>query len=84
VVLRVLVYVYGCIVENYQHYHLHGCGLLGSEIHGSENSHATEVKCLNIRKKKQNFIRKNCKINVKAAENQNFPAFILYFPVETI
>jgi hypothetical protein len=64
-------------VENYQH-HLHGCGLLGSEIHGSENSHAIQVNCLN------NLTRKNCKIDVKAAENQNFPAFIFHCPAETI
>jgi hypothetical protein len=70
-------------VENCQH-HLHGCGLLGSEIHGSENSHATEVNCLNIRQKKLHVIRKSCKIDVKAADNQNVSAFIFNYPAETI
>jgi hypothetical protein len=42
----------------------------------SENSHATEVKCLNTRKK--------CKINVKTAVNKNFKASIYRFPSETI
>jgi hypothetical protein len=49
-----------------------------------ENSHATEVKCWSISQKKLNFIRKSCKINVKAAEKQNSPAFIFNFPAETI
>jgi hypothetical protein len=51
---------------------------------GSGNLHATKVKFSNIRQKKLNFIRKSCKINVKAEENQNFPAFIFHFPAETI
>jgi hypothetical protein len=50
----------------------------------SENSPATEVNCLNICQKKLNFIRKGCKIDVKAAGNQNFPAFIFHYPAETI
>jgi hypothetical protein len=59
------------------------CGLLGSETHGSENSHAIEVNCLNICQKQLNFIQKCCKIDVKAAENQNFPAFIFHYTAET-
>jgi hypothetical protein len=70
-------------VENYQHY-FHGCGLLGSEIYGNESSHGTKVNCLNICHKKLKLIHKSCKIDVKAAENQNFPAFIFHYPVEMI
>jgi hypothetical protein len=57
---------------------------LGSATYGSENSHATEVICLKICQKKLNFKRKRCKIDVKAAENQNFRAFIFHHPAETI
>jgi hypothetical protein len=71
------------IVENYQHY-LHGCGLLGSEVSGCKNSHATEVKCSNIHQKKLHFIRKSCKMTIKAAKNQEYPGLIFRFPAETI
>jgi hypothetical protein len=70
-------------VEYYQHY-LQVCGLLGTEILGSENSHATEVNCLNVRQKKLNCIRKICKSDVKAAGNHNFLNFIFHYPAETI
>jgi hypothetical protein len=50
---------------------------------GSDNPHATEVKFLKIHQKKLHLYAR-CKINVKAAENQMFPAFILLFPAETI
>jgi hypothetical protein len=63
---------------------LHVCGLLGSKLHGSVNSHTTEVNCLNINQKKLNFIRKSCKIDNKATEKLNFPAFIFHYPAEII
>jgi hypothetical protein len=53
----------------------------GVKCSGSENAHAIQKK---ICQKKLNFMHKCCKINVKAAENQNFPAFIFRFPAGTI
>jgi hypothetical protein len=51
---------------------------------GSENLHAKEVKFLNILQKKINLIRNNFTTNVKAEENQNFPAFLFHFPAQII
>jgi hypothetical protein len=56
-------------VENYENA-LHGCGLLG-------------VNFLNIPRKKLNFVRKSCKIYIKATKNQNFLAFYFHYPAET-
>jgi hypothetical protein len=48
-----------------------------------ENSYATEVKCSNIPQKSKISYRKRREMNVKAAENQNFPATIPHFPAAT-
>jgi hypothetical protein len=51
----------------------------GVKCSDTENS---EVKCSKILQKKLSVTRKSCKIYVKTAENQNYPALNFHFPAE--